>query len=92
MNHRRNRLTNFKNLAVSSADLDDDYLRELFDKLVKQLMKTGVNSIEKAIHVLKKGDSYQFVRNCHKHIDDPVVVRLLNDLRIYDHVSRLRLN
>jgi hypothetical protein len=60
MNHRRNRLTNFKNLAVSSADLDDDYLRELFDKLVKQLMKTGVNSIEKAIHVLKKGDSCFF--------------------------------
>jgi hypothetical protein len=76
----------------ASADLEDDNLCDVFNSLVQQLMKTGVNSIENAIHVLKKGDSYQFMRNCHAHIDDPVVVRLLNDLGIYDHVSRLQLN
>jgi hypothetical protein len=92
MNHRRNRLTNFKKIVLAPADLEDDYLRGVFDNLVQQLMKTGVNSIDNAIHVLKKGDSYQFIRNCHAHIDDPVVERLLKDLRIYDHVSRLRLN
>jgi hypothetical protein len=76
----------------ASADLEDDNLCDVFNSLVQQLMKTGVNSIENAIHVLKKGDTYQFMRNCHAHIDDPVVVRLLNDLGIYDHVSRLQLN
>jgi hypothetical protein len=82
MNHRRLRLTNFKKNAMAPADLEDDYLRDVFDNLVQQLMKTGINSIENAIHVLKKGDSYQFMRNCHAHIDDPVVVWLLNDLGI----------
>jgi hypothetical protein len=82
MNHRRNCLTNFKKIAMAPADLEDDYLRDVFDNLVQQLMKTGINSIENAIHVLKKGDSYQFMRNCHAHIDDPVVVWLLNDLGI----------
>jgi hypothetical protein len=50
----------------------------------------GTVTLDEQLHVLARGDAYNFIRNGSQHQNYPVIGPLLKKLAIYDKVSRLQ--